>query len=152
MISQNWPWVSTLKASLLHCACCPMPTLQQSNLYHATLHSLETETASDSLHGVRGWKKVVKNLAAFVFKLLYKEFFMIKWTGFEWKKFKVTQKSKLNRNSGTCKVTWAMKRLSSLYEIAQDTLQGYSEDCIKVRISIFSAIFITLCFSKFLFK
>ena len=55
--------------------------------------------ASDSLHNVRGWKKVVKNLAAYVFKLLYKECFMIKWTGFDWKKFKVTQKSKLNRNS-----------------------------------------------------
>ena len=33
---------------------------QQFNLYHTTLHShlyIETETASDSLHDVRGWKK-----------------------------------------------------------------------------------------------
>ena len=45
-------------------------------------------------------KKVVKNLAAYDFKLdRFKEFFMIKGTGFEWKKHKFTQKSKLNSNS-----------------------------------------------------
>jgi hypothetical protein len=33
---------------------------------------IETETATDSLHDVRAWKKVVKNLAAYDFKLLYK--------------------------------------------------------------------------------
>ena len=32
------------------------------------LWQIETETASDSLHDVRGWKKVVKNLAAYVLK------------------------------------------------------------------------------------
>ena len=41
---------------------------------------------------------------------------------------------------GTCNVTWAMNRLSSLYEIAQDTLQVHSKDCIKVQI-FFSVIF-----------
>ena len=46
------------------------------------------ETASDSFHDVRGWKKVVKNLAAYDFKHLYKYIFMIKWTGFEFKNFK----------------------------------------------------------------
>ena len=29
------------------------------------------EMASDSLHDVRGWKKVVKNMAGYDFKLLY---------------------------------------------------------------------------------
>jgi hypothetical protein len=49
------------------------------------------ETASDSLHDFRAWKKVVKNLAAYDFKLLYKYIFMIKWTGFEFKNFKSQQ-------------------------------------------------------------
>ena len=30
------------------------------------------ETASDSLHDIWGWKKVVKNLAAYVINHLYK--------------------------------------------------------------------------------
>ena len=30
------------------------------------------ETASDSLHDINGWKKVVKNLGAYDFNLLYK--------------------------------------------------------------------------------
>ena len=50
---------------------------------------------------------------------------------------------------GTCKVTWAMKRLSSLYEMAQDTLQGQSKDCLKIRILIFSEIFKILFFCNF---
>ena len=49
--------VSTVKASLLHraCACCPMATLQQSNISrNLTFIPIETEMASDSLHDVRG--------------------------------------------------------------------------------------------------
>ena len=34
--------------------------------------TIEMETASDSLHDIRGWKKVVKNLGAYDFNLLYK--------------------------------------------------------------------------------
>jgi hypothetical protein len=37
-----------------------------------SIHAIEMETASDSLHDVRGCKNVVKNLAAHDFKLLYK--------------------------------------------------------------------------------
>ena len=47
----------------------------RSNFHFETLftvHTIETETASDSLQDVRGWKKVVKNLGAYDFKLLYK--------------------------------------------------------------------------------
>ena len=44
-------------------------------------------------------KKVVKNLAAYDFKLLYKYIFIIKCTDFEFKNFKVPQKSKVNRIS-----------------------------------------------------
>ena len=47
----------------------------RSDFYFGTLftvHTIETKTASDSLHGVRGGKKVVKNLGADDFKLLYK--------------------------------------------------------------------------------
>jgi hypothetical protein len=40
----------------------------------------------------------------------------------------------------SCKVTWATKWLSSLYEIAQVSLQVQSKDCLKVRI-FFSSIY-----------
>ena len=57
----------------------PFPTLpysypsisQQYNLNHATFIPY-METASDSLHDIWGWKKVVKNLAAYVINHLYK--------------------------------------------------------------------------------
>ena len=49
------------------------------------------ETASDSLHDVRDWKKVFKNLGNHVINLLYKQIFMIKWIGFEFKNFKLPQ-------------------------------------------------------------
>ena len=35
------------------------------------VYTIEMETASDSLHDIRGWK-VVKNLGAYDFNLLYK--------------------------------------------------------------------------------
>ena len=62
------PWVSKLKASLLHCAfaCCQISTSQQSR----NLHTIEIETASDSLHDVRGWKKKLRT-------------WLIMWKGFD---------------------------------------------------------------------
>ena len=57
------------------------------------------EMASDSLHDIRGWKKVVKNLGAYDFNLLYKYVFMIKWTGFEFLKAELPQDFWLCRNS-----------------------------------------------------
>ena len=45
---------------------------------------------------------------------------------------------------GSCKVTWATKQLSSLYEIAQVSLQVQSKDCLKVR--IFFCLFINFFF------
>ena len=44
--------------------------LQTHPFFH--LQQIETDTASDSLHDIRGWKKVVKNLGAYDFNLLYK--------------------------------------------------------------------------------
>ena len=41
-----------------------------TKLESRNLHTIETETASDSLHDVRGWKKVFKNLGNHVIKLL----------------------------------------------------------------------------------
>ena len=45
-----------------------MPTAQQYE--SRNLHTIETETASDSLHDVRGWNKLFKNLENYVIKLL----------------------------------------------------------------------------------
>ena len=36
-----------------------------------TIHTIETEMASDGLNDVRGWNKAVRNLAAYDSKLLY---------------------------------------------------------------------------------
>ena len=59
-------WVIMLKASLLHYAGCLMPTAEQ---YDSGI-TQEAETASDSFHDVRGWKKIFKVLGNYVIKLL----------------------------------------------------------------------------------
>ena len=47
--------------------------LQTYPFFHLQqIETIETDTASDSLHDVRGWKKVVKNLGIHVINHLFK--------------------------------------------------------------------------------
>ena len=61
----KWTGFEFLKAELPRIFC-------STEIVEDIIHTIERETASDSLHDFRGWKKVVKNLGAYDFKLLYK--------------------------------------------------------------------------------
>jgi hypothetical protein len=71
-----WSRAKGVYVTILDCLCL-------YSFWLSGIHTIETETASDSLHDIRGWRKLCKNLGIHVINLLQKKISMIKRTGFD---------------------------------------------------------------------